>query len=249
LTQESIINLKNLILTLRKHILPILLVTLFLGFMGFFISTVIIKPMYGASAQLIVSVPLSKDGTVTQGDLQISQQLVNSYTIILKGNTILSNVRNNLGLDESASQLSREVSVKGVGTTQIINLSVQNANPAVAAEIANEIIRLAPDEIARTVNIGTVAVVSPVASSSTPDSPNVVLITLAAAAAGLLVSCFAVVLIDMLNDRFRSVSDIQEKLGFPVIGIIPNVGVSGGRGGFRHLRGLFSGQRSGYYYY
>jgi chain length determinant protein EpsF len=76
-----------------------------------------------------------------------------------------------------------------------------------------------------------------------PSSPKIILNTALSAIIGLVLAIGAVILLEMLDRRLRTVDEIPELLGLPVLGILPKPGGMGGfSGGRRSLvspRGLF----------
>jgi capsular polysaccharide biosynthesis protein len=76
-----------------------------------------------------------------------------------------------------------------------------------------------------------------------PSSPKIILNTALSAVIGLVLAIGAVILLEMLDRRLRTVDEIPELLGLPVLGILPKPGGMGGfSGGRRSLvspRGLF----------
>ena len=223
MTQELVIDLKNILLAFKKHLVLILIATILLGSAFFLFSKFVIKPVYESKATLIINVSTDKTKGVTQSDVILSQSLINTYAIILKGDSLLSNVISELDLNLSKGQLAQEITVKGVGTTSVLTLSVEDADPETARAIADKVISLAQDEINRTVNVGNLVVVSPPAANTQPVSPNVSLLTLIGLLSGFLVSGFFAVMLEMFNDKLRSEDDITGKLGFAVIGVIPDI--------------------------
>lgn len=76
-----------------------------------------------------------------------------------------------------------------------------------------------------------------------PSSPKIVLNTALSMVIGLVLAIGAAILLEMLDRRVRTVEEIPELLGLPVLGILPKPGGMGGfSGGRRSLvspRGLF----------
>lgn len=219
--RDSEINIRELAFIFRKHLKFILMVTLFITAFGFVLAKFIIPPTYESEATLIVNAS-SSDQTVTYSDVDLSQKLVDTYAIIMTSNTILDRVVKDLNLKEDTKALAKKISVQGEGTTEVLDLTVKDSNPERATAIANEIIHLAPNEIIRTVKAGSVEIISPAQTNHTPVSPNVRLFTAVAAVGGVWIAFMIAFASEMMNDKFKSEEDVQKKLGFTVIAVIPN---------------------------
>ena len=92
--------------------------------------------------------------------LTTAKNLVATYGIIVKSDTVLDQVIEELGLDMTYEQLADRVSVSAVDSTQVMQISVQDENPAEAKAIVGKIVEIAPDVIQEAVEAGSVKVIS-----------------------------------------------------------------------------------------
>ena len=120
-------------------------------------------------------------------------------------------------------QLLACVSVDGVGSTQIMSITVTNEDPALAGKIVQAIAETAPDVIVDKVEAGSCKVVSDVEITSTPVFPQTKKYVLTAALGGIVAACGILVLDHLLHDYIVDSEDIQKKLELPVLGLIPEV--------------------------
>ena len=98
-------------------------------------------PMYETSSTLRISSPDStrmSDYTA----LLTGQSLAQTYAQLLTKDPVLDGVIRNLELGMSATELREAVSVQTVRDTELIEITVQHADPAVAQAVANEIPRM-----------------------------------------------------------------------------------------------------------
>lgn len=218
------LDLRGFLFILRKNIKMLIIMTIIFGLVGYSVSKFLIKPQYQSTATLIVNASTqSQDMSQTYDAVQVSQMLVDTYTIILESDTVLDKVDNDLQLGLTTQQLKKKIDVKGEGTTEVIDLSVKDESPATAAAIANDILKFAPSEIMRTVKAGSVEVISKARPLNKPVSPNIPLFTLIGAFAGLFLALIIAFMKEMLNNTFESDEDIQKYLDFTLLGVIPNI--------------------------
>jgi capsular polysaccharide biosynthesis protein len=222
--QQKNLDIREILFIIKKHLKLIIVLSIVCGIIGFMVSKYIMKPEYQSDATLIVNADQTQQSTImTQDQITTAQDLVNTYAVILKSDTILSQVINNLNLNLTADELSGEVTVSGVNETQVLDISVKDNNPKIAAYIANEITKIAPNFIIKTVKAGSVEIISSAKVNNAPVSPNIKLNTVISFMVGLIVSILLSFLIQKLDNSFTSEEDIQKYLDITVLGIIPNV--------------------------
>lgn len=115
----------------------IVLGTLLAGVTAFLVSRNT-TPMYQASTTLLVSE--AREGTIIDyTSLMTSERLARTYSELLKKRPVLDEVIRNLDLAVEPDSLATRVDVQLVRDTQLIVLSVEDADPRQAAAIANKI--------------------------------------------------------------------------------------------------------------
>ncbi|NCC08000.1 MAG: capsular biosynthesis protein [Clostridia bacterium] len=217
------IDLCELFFIIKNNIVAIIAVTVLFAVAGGMVTMFMITPMYEASATMIVNTRQDQTANVTNDQINSAKNLVDTYAIIIKSDTVLSSVISDLNLDMTYSQLSSSVTVSAVDSTQVMQVSVQNADPALAKSIVAEITAIAPEIILDKVEAGSVKVISEARAGDKPVSPSLTKNVAIAALLGLVLSVGFVLLREMLNNTFKSDEDIQKNLGIPVLGVIPRV--------------------------
>ncbi|MEE1035239.1 MAG: Wzz/FepE/Etk N-terminal domain-containing protein [Agathobacter sp.] len=221
---EIEINLSQLFYNLWRNIVWIILAAVLCADIGYGISTFAMTPIYTASADMIVNNrqgASSGDVTVTTSDLNASSSLVSTYSVILKSHTVLEEVINTLGLDYSYNELANMVSVSTVNDTQVMRVTVKNADPQVALNIVTQIISIAPAVIIDKAEVGSVKTVDQPWSSGKPVSPNKKKFIFVCTLIGILLMCAFLVIKELMNNTFKTEADITRELGLPILGVIP----------------------------
>jgi len=229
------IDLHELLFILIGRSMLIAISTIGVGLIAFLISTQIIVPRYTASASLYVynSYKERMDDTITNTDLNTSQQLVQTYIVILTSNTVLEKVTEELNGQYSVEELRDMISASAINNTEAFQISVTNENAAAAKKIANAIVRVAPKEIIRVVKAGGVEVIDYATQPNTPSSPNVLRNTAIGAMIGLVVSALISIMLELFNTTIRCEEDLTEHFDFPVLGVIPALGIREEKAGYR----------------
>ncbi len=218
------IDLREIFFVLKANIIKIIAVMLVCAVCGFAGTAFLITPKYEASATMIVNARQGEATTNFTSDmLNTAKNLVDTYGVIVKSDTVLEPVVEDLGLDLTYEQLAARVSISSVQATQVMKISVQDEDPAMAKAIVAKIVEIAPDVLQDTVEAGSVKVISEARVKENPVSPNKKRNTVLAAALGAVVSMGVIVLKEMFNNTFKSEEDIQKNLGYTVLGVIPYV--------------------------
>lgn len=168
------------------------------------------------------TVLLTQSGeSINANDLNMNNSLVSNYSEIIKSKRVLKQVISNLNLDYEFGQLQGKIVVGEVNDTDLIKISVTDADAELAADIANEIADVFSKEIpiiygTQNTSIIDVAEVSKVASSA-----SALKIILIVTLAGAFVAVGVVFVIFYFDTTIKNEEEIERLTGLPVIGIIP----------------------------
>ena len=195
-----------------------------LGIMGACLAAVIsqniLVPQYSASTQIYI---LNKQdqSAVTYNDLQSGAQLTKDYMQLIKSRTVLKQAIADLNLELTPEQLASKIDVSAVSETRIITITLTDADPYKAAEMANRIREISSKQIQEVMDIEAVSLVDAADIPSSPTSPdfrkNILLGGLAMSA----ITIFCLILVFLLNDKIKTSEDVGEKLSLNVLGSIP----------------------------
>lgn len=197
----------------------IILVTILFGIVGFLYSAFLATPLYNASAMMIVNSGERND-YVTQDQLNSAATLVETYSVIITSDTVIDDVVDNLGMEDTYNSTVRNISVAAVNDTQIMKITVTATDPQIALDVCEEITNIAPEVIVKTVKAGSVELVSKADTSWKQVSPNVKRNTAAALALGLLLSAAFVIIVSMLNNKVQGEGDLKQA-DLAILGVIP----------------------------
>ena len=90
------IDLLEVLNAVRQHLLAVILTTVILAGVGFGVSKFLITPQYEASALMIVNTRQDTTSNVTSDQINSATKLVSTYSIIIKSDTVLQQVIDNL---------------------------------------------------------------------------------------------------------------------------------------------------------
>ncbi|AMC92678.1 hypothetical protein AOC36_01320 [Erysipelothrix larvae] len=223
MNQEEEISIVDLLGVIRSKLVQIAIVGVAFALFAYIFSVFFINPVYESNAVLIVTNRKDSGGSsITNDEITSAKNLASVYSIIIKSNNVMGNVVNNLSLDITPESLAKKVTVSAVDSTQVIRVSVRDTDKKAALRYTQEIVNVAPDIIVELVGAGSVGVVSTPQLPTSPVSPNVRMNTLVAFVLGLALSIGIVLIKHFLDRTYKIPENVEEELGFPVIGIIPN---------------------------
>lgn len=222
---EETISLQELFKVLKKRIMMIIALMLLGIAIAGGVSYFFMTPIYQADTQILVN--KKEDNSMelpqyTSQDIQTNLQLINTYFIIMKTPAILSIVIERLDLDTTPSQLASQIIVNSAQDSQVINLSVQDADHFRAVDIANTTAQVFQEEIVDLMNVNNVNILSPAEHNDNPApiKPNPELNMAIAAVVGLMLGVGIAFLLEYLDTTVKTEQDIEELLDLPIIGLI-----------------------------
>ena len=215
------IDLLEVLNAVRQHLLAVILTTVILAGVGFGVSKFLITPQYEASALMIVNTRQDTTSNVTSDQINSATKLVSTYSIIIKSDTVLQQVINDLGLSLTYGELKDRVTVDAVDDTQVMKITVRSNNPEWAQQVCNKITEVSPDAILEAVEAGSVKVISQAPVPTEPVSPNVLKNTGLAGMVGLVLCLGVIFLQVLLDNKIKSEEDIAKYLDLTVVGVIP----------------------------
>lgn len=219
--ENEVIDLTEILSAVRQHLLKLIFVTLAAALVGFAASKFLMTPKYDSSALMIVNTRQDVNANVTSDQINSATKLVSTYSIIIKSDTVLQQVIDNLGLNLTYAQLNKRVTVAAVDDTQVMKITVQSDSPEWARQVCEQIITVAPDVIKEAVEAGSVKVISNPSLATEPVSPNIKKNTMLAAAVGFVLVIGIIVLQVLLDNKINTEEDVTKYLDMTVLGVIP----------------------------
>ena len=213
---EETLDLGYLFSLLKKHLVMILIIAILCGMAGASVANFLIPKKYESKALLYVENSQQNTESVNINDINAAQKLVNTCQIIFKSGEIMDNLIANLNLPYTKNQLNQMITATSVNGTEVMQLRVETNNPQESEQIVNEWVELSKQEFSRIIKSGSVEVVDFGEVNTTPSSPNVPLITLAALAFGAVVAYVIVLINDMFDIAIKQDDNLVQLYDVPV---------------------------------
>lgn len=219
---EETISLKELFQTIKKRLWLIVLLTVLATTTSGVVSYFLLTPIYQSSTQLLVNQTKSEQAQFTSADIQTNLQLINTYNVIIKSPAILNKVSENLDGEVTAGQLNGMITVGSANNSQVLDITVQNADPVLAATIANVTAQTFQTEVVNIMNVDNVSILSgaQVGENPSPIKPQPVLNMAIAFVVGLMAGVGLAFLLEFFDNTVKDEQDVEKLLGLPVLGSI-----------------------------
>lgn len=223
---EEEIELRQYWEVLRKRWLLVIILPIIAAITSGVISFLILQPVYQASTTLIVGKKAEVGQAAAQmldnSVLQANLQLAKTYATIAKSRTVEQNVIKALDLSLTVAELDSLISINPVKTTEILEVQVTNTDPELAAAIANSMTQEFSKAVIEIKKVDSVSIVDTAVTPDKPIKPNKTLNVLIAFVVGLMASVGMVFLLEYMDNTIKTSSDVENLLGIPVLGVIPN---------------------------
>ncbi|TXK16209.1 polysaccharide biosynthesis tyrosine autokinase [Microbacterium wangchenii] len=185
-------------------------------------------PMYEASSRVFVSTQAGGSVAELQQGGSFALQRVGTYVQLAESPLVLNPVIAELDLEGTADSLAEQISASSPLNSFLIDISVEDADPVMAADLANAIaaslttavesIEMRDEQAASPVQLSRVKDALPPTKAVSPNVPlNLALGALVGLAAGLGIA----VLRAVLDTKVRNARDIEALTDRPLIGAIP----------------------------
>ena len=178
-----------------------------------------ITPMYRASSTIYI---FNKTTSITSlSDIQLGSQLTVDFQIIAKSREVLEAVIDDCGLKMSTGALSGSVTVTNPTDSHMLTITVTNANPELAARIANSMADILRQQVADIMNTDKPSTVERAVVPTSPSSPSLTGNMEKGAVIGLALVLVFLVARYLLDDTISTEEDVRKYLDLNTLATIP----------------------------
>lgn len=221
---EETVSLDEIFQLLKKKLA--LIVSMLI--LGTIISTVVtlfvITPKYSATTQLVVQTKGS-DSNINTDKINSNLLLINTYKDLVKSKVVTEKAKDQLVKDGmtgiSEDFLSHAISVEQNQNSQLFSIKAVTTDPIKSATIANTVSEVFQQEAVVMTDTDKVSIASKAIPNNQPISPNKKVNIAIGAVLGLIVGVMLALLSELFNRTVKTEDYLSDKLGLPVLGIIP----------------------------
>lgn len=192
-------------------------ITVFVAVISFFV----IKPAYEVNTKVFIGKEETKDTQYNNNDVQMYQKLLKTYSELIKTKDLIGNAINEKNLDITTAEVINVLEITPSADTQILQISYQNNDKVLAKEVLVAVIDEFIKETKELIPNGTVKVIESAELPQNPISPNKEKNIALACLVGLMMGITIALLMEYMDDKFKTKEQTEKIMELPVIGMIP----------------------------
>ena len=222
-------DLRSLLLVLKKRLLFIVSFTLLCGLLAALSSLFLLTPVYEAKSLLMVTVASEKLPQATlnpqtrteTGTVPMPVLTMNTYLEHLKSEDVMNRVLADVNVPGLTSgKLKNMINARIVKDSNLIEIKVQNSNPMLAAQVANTVsdqYQQLMDEL----NFSSIMVLSSANIPTAPVKPHKTLNVAMALLFGVIVALIAALVLEYMDNTIKTPEDVNRLVDQTVLAVIP----------------------------
>ncbi|MGG7078807.1 YveK family protein [Clostridium sardiniense] len=221
--KEENINISEILDALKKRYKMIIAVTLAFTIIAVIVSFFVIKPKYEVTTKLFIGKQESKTEKYDSNDVMMYQKLLTTYAEIIKTDDLMTNALKKGNIDEKTKDVEESLKVTPRADTQILEISYTGTNEAEAVKIVKNVTDEFIKESKKLIPNGNIQVIEKAKIPEKPVSPNKKLNIMIAFVLGLMVSIGAALILEFMDNTYKSREEVEKDLNVPVLGVIPEL--------------------------
>ena len=215
------IDLKELFEYVKNKLGLIIVITVGICLLGCIYGLVFQKPMYKSYTTVILgSNATNSSQTITQTDITINRNLVDTYAQIVTSRRVLDQVINELNLDISYESLKSKISVSAVNNTEIIKINAEDKDAIKAKNIANITANYFKKEIVDLYNMNNVNILDEAIQEKNPYNINITKQIIVYFMIGLILAIGIVFVVFYFDRTIKSAEQVEQKIKLPILGSV-----------------------------
>lgn len=220
------ISFEQIFSAIYKAFVPCAMIAILCTTLGFLVTRLILEDEFSATAKLIIVQERDDSTQISYSDIQTSQNLVDTYSEILKSEAISDDVIRNLELEEleiDTEAYNEMVSVTSTSGTEVISITVESNNPKLSADMANEIVAVFNSKIYDIMQIKNVTALNQAKVPLEASGPSTLMNMAIGLMLGLVIDGCIIMLLIFNDRKVKTEEEVKKIFDAPIIGIIPDV--------------------------
>jgi len=204
------ISIKDIVQPLLRYSWLIILIVFIFGLLGYYIAqNNKSAPLYQSSAKIIVNA---------------TAESMSTLQVIMKDVVVLEKVVTELQLSTTPEELANSIDVSTVGSSYVVIISAKHEDPNLAADIANTTAKVFKETLPTILDFDGIHYLSDAKVNSTPlETENSLSTIIKIVLVGFVGSIGLAYLLNVFDSRIRTIQEVEENIGLPVIGLISKI--------------------------
>lgn len=202
------INLAEYFNVIKHRLWLIVLIVVITASAGYYYTQLNNVSLYQSSTRMIIS---------------SDSEYMKTLMVMIKDPIVMANVINELQLEKSPQGLAGQIEVTRIDESQVVQILVTDTNPQQAAAIANTTAKAFKSEAKSILAFKDVQLLSEAIINPSPINESQNKSILFAGGFGLIVGVGLAFFLESLDGTIRREKEVEDLLGIPVIGVVPNL--------------------------
>ncbi|MDQ0149526.1 YveK family protein [Eubacterium multiforme] len=220
---EENINISEILDALKKRWKIIVGITLAFTIIAGIISFFVISPKYEVTTKLFIGKENKKSQEYNSSDVMMYQKLLTTYAEVAKTDDLIERALNKANINEKVRDVKENLKITPRQDTQILEISYTGKDASEDVAIVQNLTTEFVKEAKKLIPSGNIQVVEKASYPHKPVSPNKKLNILIAFVLGLVVSVGLSLLLEFMDNTFKSKEELEKVLELPVLGTIPEL--------------------------
>lgn len=225
--REIAIDFRKIFFMLKKKLVFIVIISLIGAIIAGCFTNFFIEPKYTANVKLHVYSSydnrLGTNSSISSSEFDASQKLVNTYLVVVTSNRFLQKVADEYGNGMTAGAIKSMMSCGQISDTIAFQVNITSTDKQQAADIANIIADICPEEIVRVLKVGGVEVIDYALTPVNPSSPNLKKNVMVGFLAAFAISFIFFFVKELFDTSINDEKDLEREFDIPILGTIPRL--------------------------
>ncbi|ALB48769.1 YveK family protein [Clostridium beijerinckii] len=219
---EEIIKIRDVVKILKKRWKMILSITIISTIFSAVASFYIISPKYEASTKLFIGKENDKNTNYNDNDIIMYQKLLKTYAEVIETNNLVEKAIEKDGLSTTPEEVLKGLVVTPRNDTQILEIKYTSKDRELAKDVLDSITSEFVESSIQLIPNGNVKILEDIKVPDSPVSPNKSMYIAIAVLVGLMISIGLSFLLEFMDNTVNTKEELEQILGIPVIGAIPD---------------------------
>ena len=219
------LKIQEIVISIVERWKLIAIVTMTVTLISAITTFFLIDPQYEASTKLFIGKDekTSKVKSYDNNEVIMYQKLLKTYSEIIKTEDLANLAIKDANVDIKEDEFLRNLTVVPIADTQILEIKLKNESRKDLSKLATSITKEFIDLSKELVPNGNIQILEDVQVSNNPISPNKKMNIIISILIGLIGGVGITVLLEAMDNTFKSKDTMERELELAVIGVIPNI--------------------------
>lgn len=220
------ITLHDILWSLRRHLVWIILATILFGVGSWFYTTNYVTPIYSTSMRFSIRANIRSGNSYSANEYTADTRLATLCCELMTSDQLTQKVSEELGSALPAGAVKGMISAVAGSDAPVLLISITSSDPDRVYQVAQAVATVAPIIIPELAGAGELFLTTAPSRPAVPISPDVSDNVTFALMVGLFISCGVVILIAVMDTTVWREEDLERAFDIPVLGSVPNMSSS-----------------------